>query len=56
MEFYTLKEVQEILKIGSTSAYALVQRKDFPSMKIAGSYKIPKDEFEKWCQKQMNKE
>lgn len=52
MEFLTIKEVQNSLKIGRNAAYKLLQRNDFPCVKFGNSYRIPKDEFEKWCSKQ----
>lgn len=55
MEFMTIKEVQDTLKISRTTAYDLLHQKDFPSMKINNTYRIPKDSFEEWCKKNMTK-
>ncbi len=52
MEFLTIKEVQNSLKIGRNGVYKLMQRKDFPCMKFGNTYRIPKTEFENWCVKQ----
>ena len=39
----TVKEVQEILKIGTNSAYNLIHSKAFPVIKIGQSYRIPRN-------------
>lgn len=47
-DFLTVKEVQEILKLGKDKTYQLVHTNGFPSIKIGGSIRVPKDAFEKW--------
>ena len=37
----TLKDVQDILQIGTNSAYCLLLRHAFPVIKIGLSYRIP---------------
>ena len=54
-EFLTIKDIQNILKIGKNVAYDLCKRADFPAIKIGGSYRIPLDEFNKWCDKEVHK-
>ncbi len=44
----TVKEMQEILKIGTNSAYNLVHSKAFPVIKIGQSYRIPREPFYAW--------
>ena len=44
----TVKDVQEILRIGQVSAYALVRSKVFPVVRIGRSYRIPQDTFVEW--------
>ena len=44
----TVKDVQEILKIGVNSAYNLIHSKAFPVIKIGHSYRIPRDTFYMW--------
>lgn len=51
MEFMTIKELQDTLKIGRNAAYELCKRDDFPCIKINKTLRIPKDEFLKWCSK-----
>lgn len=38
----TLEELKEILKIGRTKAYQLLQNKSIKSIKIGTNYRIPK--------------
>ncbi len=44
----TVKEVREILKIGTNSAYNLIHSKAFPVRKVGHSYRIPSESFFKW--------
>lgn len=46
----TVKEVQEILKIGTNSAYNLIHSKAFPVIKIGQSYRIPRTSFYAWME------
>lgn len=56
IEFLTIEEVQKILRIGKNQAYELCKRKDFPSIKVGKRYRIPADEFRRWCAIQATKE
>lgn len=47
-EMLTIKEVQQILKIGTNSVYNLIHSKAFPVLKIGRSYRIPKTTFYAW--------
>ena len=47
-ETLTVKEMQQILKIGTSSAYDLIHSKAFPVIKIGQSYRIPKESFYEW--------
>ena len=55
-KFYTLTEVQSILRISRTSAYNLVKKEGFPKMRVCGKYLIPVTEFDKWCAEQTTME
>lgn len=48
MIVYTVKDIQDILKISKTSAYALVKSNAFPVKHIGYSIRISKEAFEKW--------
>ena len=49
-ETLTVKEIQDILKIGTNSAYNLIHSKPFPVIKIGQSYRIPKGPFYAWME------
>lgn len=49
-ETLTVKEVQQILKIGTNSAYNLIHSKAFPVIQIGQTYRIPKAPFYAWME------
>ena len=49
-ETLTVKEIQDILKMGTNSAYNLIHSKAFPVIKIGQSYRIPKGPFYAWME------
>lgn len=49
-EILTVKEVQQILKIGTNSAYNLIHSKSFPVIKIGQTYRIPAESFYAWLE------
>lgn len=51
-----VQEVRNTLGIGINQTRRLIQRDDFPKIKIGRSYRIPEDELEKWVRKSMGKE
>ena len=54
MEFYTVKDIQNMLKIKKDVAYRLVHTDGFPKIIIGKSIRVPKDEFMKWVKNYMN--
>lgn len=48
METLTIKEVKEIMKIGTNAAYNLIHSNAFPVIKVGNSYRIPKEPFYAW--------
>lgn len=44
----TLKDVQDILQIGTNSAYSLLHSHAFPVIRIGRSYRIPAEPFYDW--------
>lgn len=50
---YTVDEIQDILGISRTSAYNLVKKKFFHSVRIGGSIRISKKSFDEWLDHQM---
>lgn len=50
---YEVEDIQEILNIGRTKAYAFIQevykkQKPFKVIKIGNIYRIPKNSFDRW--------
>ena len=50
---HTVDEIQDILGISRTSAYNLVKKKVFHSVRIGGSIRISKKSFDEWLDHQM---
>ena len=49
-EFYTAKDIQQILKISKDSAYKFITHNPpFTVFKINNTYRIPKSSFNKWA-------
>lgn len=44
----TVKEMGELLDIGTNAAYALIHSNAFPVIKIGHAYRIPKEPFFAW--------
>lgn len=53
---YNIKDIQEYLGIGKNNAYKLIKLPNFPVIKIGKKYIVPKDAFEEWLSKNLNKE
>jgi excisionase family DNA binding protein len=51
-EWLTLRQVQEILGIGSTKAYELVATGVIPSIKIGRSIRVNRQELDGWLDTQ----
>ena len=50
-----MKQLQEQLGIGRRTAYKLVHRSDFPSVKIGREYRVLADELRDWVTSQGGK-
>ena len=50
--FYSVADIQRELGIGRHSAYELVAREDFPTLRIGKRIVIPVRQFEDWVAKQ----
>lgn len=44
----SVQEVSKALGIGINQTYALVKKKEFPSVRVGHKYLIPKKEFQNW--------
>lgn len=47
-QFYTMKELGEVMPVGTTNLYNLVHSAGFPSIIINRKILVPVDEFNKW--------
>lgn len=54
-EIFSVKDVQEILKISKTGVYNLFNRSDFPAIQIGGRKLVAKEDFFAWLEKQKKK-
>ena len=50
--FYKVEEIQLMLGIGRNSAYKLVNRSDFPTVRVGNRIVIPMDLFHEWIDRQ----
>ena len=51
-EVYTVKEIQEVLKVSRNTAYELVKSQEFPVVKLGDTYRISKVVFNNWLHNQ----
>lgn len=54
--FYTVKDLQRILKCCQVRAYELMKTSGFPSIKLNRKYIVEKTAFEKWISKQAGRQ
>ena len=47
-ETLTVKEIKNILNIGTNAAYNLIHSRSFTVVKVGHSYRIPKESFYTW--------
>lgn len=48
----TVPEIQEALGIGRNAAYNLINRQDFPTIRIGRKVIVPRDAFLRWLEDQ----
>ncbi len=51
----SVKDLQKSLGIGRNSAYELVNRADFPAIRIGKSIRIPAKDFDEWLSENARK-
>ena len=44
-------QVKDVLGLSLSGAYALMQQKDFPSIRVGGKILTPRDKFFEWIEK-----
>ncbi len=49
---YSVQEMAAVLGIGKNKAYNLINRADFPAVKLDGRYIIPVDALRRWLNEQ----
>ena len=49
LNYYTPKEIMEILGVSKNTAYKLLKEEGFPCFKIGGAYRIPRKKFDQWA-------
>ncbi len=47
----TVKDLQELLKVGRDTAYSLMRATNFPSMKLGGRYYVTREALQKWLER-----
>lgn len=52
--FLNSEIVSNLLGISISSAYELMHKKDFPSVRIGSRLIVPKEEFQKWVKEKLN--
>lgn len=50
--FFNAESLSKVLGISSTTAYELMHREDFPSIKIGNRLIVPKEKFIEWVNAQ----
>ena len=50
-EFLTPEEISKILKMNRLTVYQLIKNVDIPAIKIGRTYRIPKNDFEKFLER-----
>ena len=55
LSFLTVRDIQEILKMGRRQAYELANSNCFPVVRFNTKILIPQKEFEQWLVKQYGK-
>ncbi len=52
---YSVQEMAAVLGIGKNKAYNLINRADFPAVKLDGRYIIPVDALRRWLNEQADR-
>jgi excisionase family DNA binding protein len=53
LRFLTLEQAAGILQVSKRTLQRLIQRRQMPSLKIGGQWRIPESEFMKWVAEKM---
>ena len=55
-DFLTAKDISVELGFSKSKVYDLLNQDDFPTIKIGGTYLVPREEFEKFMKRNLYKE
>lgn len=55
-EILTAQEIAEILKVSRATAYEIMDREDFPTIRIGRTKRVMVHEFKAWLTNQTNKQ
>jgi excisionase family DNA binding protein len=53
LRFLTLEQAAEILQVSKRTLHRLIQRRQMPSLKIGGQWRIPEVQFLKWVEEKL---
>ncbi len=54
--FLNAETVAKLLGVSATTAYGLLHRKDFPSIRIGSRLVVPKEKFREWADRQSERD
>ncbi len=54
MEFYTIKDIMNILRVSRNTAYKIVNTENVPVLRIGSSIRIEKSGFDEWLKAEIN--
>ncbi len=55
-EILTAQEIAKILKVSRATAYDIMEREDFPTIRIGRTKRVMTHEFKSWLANQANKQ
>ncbi|MGH7768185.1 MAG: helix-turn-helix domain-containing protein [Candidatus Binatia bacterium] len=53
LRFLTLEQAAEMLQVSKRTLQRLIQRRQLPSLKIGGQWRIPEVQFLKWVEQKL---
>lgn len=55
-EVLTAQDIAKILRVSKATAYEIMDRHDFPTIRIGRNKRVMAHEFQSWIQKQTNQQ
>ena len=53
VDYLTLREVAELLKLSEKTVYRLAQRGELPAFKVGGSWRFIRSDIDDWAKRQL---